>query len=156
VSATQPPRVVSETVVASGLAEQASSSAFVIGPTGVVVLGDTAYIADPLANSIVRVPNALTRMSRPAVPTTVTSGGELHHPLAMVSAPNGDLLVTNGLNGDVVEVSTAGKQLREIAVDPDPAQSPAGSGDLFGLALAPSGKALYFAKDDTNTLAELS
>jgi hypothetical protein len=65
------------------------------------------------------------------------------------------LLTTNGLNGDVVEVSTSGAQLRRFAVDPDPAQSPPGSGDLFGLAVPPSGRAVFFAKDDTNTIAEL-
>ncbi len=74
----------------------------------------------------------------------------------MISTPSGDLLVANGLNGNVVEVAPSGKQVGFFAIDADPAQSPAGSGDLFGLALAPSKKALYFVKDDTNTLAELS
>jgi hypothetical protein len=156
VTASSAPKVTSETVIATGLPEQASSSAFVRGPTGVAVVGTTAYVASPLQNSIVKIPNATTRTTPVAGGTTISSGGELHQPIAMVSAPNGDLLVANGLNGDVVEVSTAGKQVREFAIDPDPAQSPPGSGDLFGLAVAPSGKALYFAKDDTNTLAELS
>lgn len=156
VSASAPPKVTSETVVASGLPEQASASAFVRGPTGVAVVGSSAYIASPLQDAIVKVPNATTRTSADTSPAKISSGGELHQPLAMVATPNGDLLTTNGLNGDVVEVSTSGRQLHELAIDPDPAQSPAGSGDLFGLAVAPSGKALYFAKDDTNTLAELS
>jgi DNA-binding beta-propeller fold protein YncE len=104
----------------------------------------------------VKIPEATTRTTRDVSPTVVSAGGDLHQPLAMVATPDGDLLTTNGLNGDVVEVAPTGKQVREFAIDPDPAQSPAGSGDLFGLAVAPSGKALYFVKDDTNTLAELS
>jgi hypothetical protein len=156
VSPTIAPKVTSETVIASGLAEQASASAFVRGPTGVAVVGSTAYIASPLQNAVLKIPAATTRTSSAGVGTMLTSGGELHQPIAMVAAPNGDLLLTNGLNGDVVEVSTAGKQVRQFAIDPDPAQSPPGSGDLFGLAIAPSGHALYFAKDDTNTLALLS
>jgi hypothetical protein len=67
-------------------------------------------------------------------------------------APNGDLLVTNRSNGDIVEITGSGRQVAEVSVDPDPAQSPPGAGDLFALAVALSGKGLYFAKDDTNTL----
>jgi DNA-binding beta-propeller fold protein YncE len=156
VSASAPPRVTKETVIASGLPEQASAGAFVVGPTGVAIIGSTAYVADPLANSVVRIADAATRTTSAGTGTRVTSGGLLHHPIAMVATPDGDLVVTNGLNGDIVEVTTSGRQVREFAVDPDPAQSPPGSGDLFGLAVAPSGRALYFAKDDTNTLAELS
>jgi hypothetical protein len=156
VSAAAPPRVTKETVIANGLPEQASAGAFVIGPTGVALIGGTAYVADPLANSITKVPDAATRSTSAGTGTRVSAGGLLHHPIAMVAAPGGDLVVTNGLNGDVVEVTASGKQVREFSVDPDPAQSPPGSGDLFGLAVAPSGRALYFAKDDTNTLAELS
>jgi hypothetical protein len=150
------PQVTGETVVASGLPEQASPSAFVLGPTGVAIIGTTAYVAEPLANAIIAVANATTRTLSAGAGTTITSGGDLHHPIAMIASPDSDLLVTNGLNGDVVEVSTTGKQLKEFVIDPDPAQSPPGSGDLFGLAVAPNHKSLYFLKDDTNTLAELS
>jgi hypothetical protein len=156
VTASAPPTVTSETVIASGLPEQASASAFVRGPTGVAVIGSTAYVASPLQNAIVAVPDATTRSTADTDPVTISSGGDLHQPIAMVASPENDLLVANGLDGDVVEVATSGKQLREFAIDSDPAQSPPGSGDLFGLAVAPSGKALYFAKDDTNTVAELS
>lgn len=156
VSAAHPPKVTAETVIARGLPEQASAGAFVRGPTGVVVIGPTAYVASPLQDAILAVPQATSRSSADSRPAELTSGHDLRQPLAMVAAPDGDLLVTNGLNGDVVEVTTSGRQPRQFAIDPDPAQSPPGSGDLFGLAVAPSGKALYFAKDDTNTLAELS
>lgn len=106
VSASAPPRVTRETVIASGLAEQASAGAFVVGPTGVALIGSTAYVAGPLANSVIKVAGAATRTSSAGTGTTVTSGGLLHHPIAMVAAPDGDLVVTNGLNGDLVEIRT--------------------------------------------------
>jgi hypothetical protein len=149
------PSVTSTRVIASGFPEQASSGAFVVGPTGVAYEAGTAYVADPLAGSIVAVPDALSRMSPAGTGTTVASGGYLDHPLAMAVAPDGDLVVSNAENGDLVEVTTAGHQMGAFAVDPDPAQSPPGSGDLFGVAVAPSGHGVYFAKDDTNTLGFL-
>jgi DNA-binding beta-propeller fold protein YncE len=156
IAAATAPKVTSETVVASGLPERASSSAFVLGPTGVAVIGSAAYVAEPLENAIVKISNALTRTTSAGGGVRIASGGDLRHPIAMVAAPNGDLLVNNGLDGDIVEVSPAGHQVQQFAIDPDPAQSPPGSGDLFGLAVTPSGSAVYFVKDDTNTLALLS
>jgi hypothetical protein len=150
-----PPTVTSTMVIAAGFPEQASSGAFVIGPTGVAYASGTAYVSDPLANSIVAVPDAMTRTTSDGTGQTVTSGGFLRHPLAMVTAPDGNLLVTNALNGDLVEVSTTGSQVARFAADPDPAQSPPGSGDLFGLAVSATGDGVYFAKDDTNTIGYL-
>ena len=71
----------------------------------------------------------------------------------MTTAPNGDLVVSNGQNGNLVEVSTSGRQIVERAADDDAAQSPAGSGDLFGIVATSSG--IYFVKDDTNTVGYL-
>lgn len=70
----------------------------------------------------------------------------------MTLAPNGDLLVTNGLNGQLVEVTPAGKQVANAWLDQDQAQTPAGSGDLFGLALTADHTGVYFAMDDNNAL----
>jgi hypothetical protein len=155
-SASAPPKVVSMTVIASGLPEQPSTDNFVVGPTGVAYESGTAYVADQGANSIVEVRRAMTRTTSTGPSITLSAGGDLRHPLAMAVAPNGDLIVTNRSNGDIVEVTTAGRQVAEVSVDPDPAQSPPGAGDLFGLAVAPSGRGVYFAKDDTNTIALLS
>jgi hypothetical protein len=151
------PRVVSSTVVATGFPERADfQSRLVAGPTGVVVESGTAYVADPLANTVVAVPDALSRTSSAGRGRVIASGGSLHGPLAMTEAPGGDLLVTNALNGDIVELTTAGRQVAHVDVDPDPAQSPPGDGDLFGLAVGLGDREIYFAKDDTNTLAALS
>jgi sugar lactone lactonase YvrE len=67
--------------------------------------------------------------------------------------PNGHLLVCNSKNGQVVEVDpVAGKQIVAQWVDPNQAQSPPGSGDLFGMALTPDGKGFYYVEDEVNGL----
>ncbi len=63
------------------------------------------------------------------------------------------LLATNGLNGQVVEVDPAsGQQLYAQWIDPNKAQTPPGSGDLFGLAVTPAGDGLYYVEDEVNML----
>ena len=42
---------------------------------------------------------------------TLSTGGALNAPLGMTVAPNGDLVVVNGNNGNAVEITPAGKQL---------------------------------------------
>ncbi|HTX01220.1 MAG TPA: hypothetical protein VMD59_20720 [Acidimicrobiales bacterium] len=156
VSPASPPSATSSTVVASGFPEQPDvDSRLVVGPTGVVVASGTAYIADTLANRIVAVPDAITRTNVDREPPTVSSGGLLAGPLGMALAPDGDLIVANARNGDLVEITRSGRQVAHVAVDPDPAQSPPGDGDLFGVAVTTSPRGVYFGKDDTNTLALL-
>jgi hypothetical protein len=71
----------------------------------------------------------------------------------MLLAPNGHLMVTNGLNGQVVEIDPAsGKQVYAQWIDADKAQTPPGSGDLFGFAMTPAGDGFYYVEDDVNTL----
>jgi DNA-binding beta-propeller fold protein YncE len=83
----------------------------------------------------------------------VTKDGLLRRPLAMTIAPNGNLLVCNAQNGQVVEIDPAtGKQLHALWVDANRAQSPPGSGDLFGIAMTPAGNGFYYVKDEMNTL----
>lgn len=152
-SATTPPALTASAVVVSGLPERATRAALVIGPTGLAYESGTLYVPNPLSNAIVAIPNALATSG--GIASKLTFGRLLHGPLGMAIAPNGDPLVANGLNGDLVEITTSGHQVAEKSVDPDPAQSPPGSGDLFGLAVAPGGSGIYFGKDDTNTLALL-
>jgi DNA-binding beta-propeller fold protein YncE len=76
-------------------------------------------------------------------------------PLSLIMAPNGHLLSTNGLNGQVVEIDPiSGKQIYAQWLDVDQAQTPPGNGDLFGIAIKPDGTGLYYVEDDTNFLAE--
>ena len=71
----------------------------------------------------------------------------------MAWAPNGHLLVINAQNGQVVEIDpVSGEQIKARWIDPDKAQKPPGSGDLFGIAMTPDGDGFYFVEDENNTL----
>ena len=71
----------------------------------------------------------------------------------MILAPNGHLLVTNGRNGQVVEIDpVAKKQIYAQWIDTDTRSSRPGNGDLFGIALNPEGEGFYYVEDDMNML----
>jgi len=150
----EPPAVVSQTVVGSGFGAQPDKDVFVIGPTGLALGADgTLYVSDATGNRITAISDAMTRDQSGGVGRTVTKGGLLQRPLAMAWAPNGRLLVTNAQNGQVVEVDpVGGKQIKARWIDPDKAQKPPGSGDLFGIAMTPAGDGFYFVEDENNTL----
>jgi sugar lactone lactonase YvrE len=150
----KPPVVKSQTVIADGLSERAARDVFIIGPTGLVLGKDgTLYVSDALNNRIIAIPDAATRDSSAGAGREVTKDGLLHRPLAMVMTPGGNLLVTNGKNGQVVEVNpVTGKQIYAQWIDTDRAQTPPGNGDLFGIVMTPSGDGFYYVEDDMNTL----
>ncbi|CAN0618745.1 conserved exported protein of unknown function [Burkholderia multivorans] len=151
----KPPVVKSETVVASGLGAQADKGVFLVGPTGLALSGDQKklYVSDAIGNRIVEIDDPLTRDASAGVGRQVTADGFLRRPLALATAPNGHLLATNALNGQVVEIDpVAGKQLYARWIDTDKAQSPPGNGDLFGIAMTPEGDGFYYVEDDVNTL----
>jgi hypothetical protein len=149
------PKVTSQTVIASGFAQRADKDVFLIGPTGLALIGSTLYVSDAVQNRIVAIPDALTRTGSAGTGRTVTKGGKLQRPLALAATPDGHILACNGKNGQVVEFDPAsGKQLAAQWVDSNQAQSPPGNGDLFGLAMAPDGSGFYYVEDDTNMLAK--
>jgi hypothetical protein len=150
----KPPMVVDETVIGDGFGQQADKDVFIIGPTGLALgANGTLYVSDAIHNRIAAIPNATTRKDSAGTGQDLTANGMLHRPLAMTTAPNGNLLVVNGLNGQVVEIDPAsGRQLHALWIDANRAQSPPGSGDLFGIAMTPSGDGFYYVKDEMNTL----
>ena len=151
----KPPVVKSETVVASGLGAQADKGVFLVGPTGLALSGDQKklYVSDAIGNRIVEIDDPLTRDASAGVGRPITADGFLRRPLALATAPNGHLLATFALNGQVVEIDpVAGKQLYARWIDTDKAQSPPGNGDLFGIAMTPEGDGFYYVEDDVNTL----
>ncbi len=148
-----PPKVTGQTIVASGFAERADKDVFLIGPTGLALIGSTLYVSDALENRIVAIPDASTRSASAGTGKTVTQDGQLRQPLALAATGNGHILACNGKNGQVVEFDPAsGQQLAAQWIDSNQAQSPPGNGDLFGLAMAPDGKSFYYVADDTNLL----
>jgi hypothetical protein len=152
----QKPVIKSKTVVANGFGQRADRYVFLVGPTGLVLAPDnTLYVADTLGNRIVAIPDATTRTTSAGTGREVTKDGLLARPLALIMAPNGHLLAVNARNGKVVEVDPmAGKQVYAQWIDANPAQSPPGNGDLFGLAIKPDGKGFYYVEDDLNTVVE--
>jgi hypothetical protein len=151
----KPPVVKKETVVGSGYGAQADKGVFLIGPTGLALSSDQKllYVSDAIGNRVNVIEDPLTRDTSAGVGRQLTADGLLHRPLAMVTAPNGHLLVTNALNGQVVEIDPAsGKQIYARWIDTDKAQSPPGNGDLFGIVMTPAGDGFYYVQDDVNTL----
>jgi hypothetical protein len=151
----KPPVVKSQTVIANGLSERAAKDVFIIGPTGLTLGKDnsTLYVSDALNNRVIAIDKATTRKDSVGTGREVTKDGLLHRPLAMIMSPGGNLLVTNGKNGQVVEIDpAAGKQIYAQWIDADKAQTPPGNGDLFGIAMTPSGDGFYYVEDDMNTL----
>ena len=139
------------TKIASHLAEQSNPAAFVLGPTGVGLgAGGTLYVADTAVNSIRAIPAALTRSGSGGAGHLVTRGGSLNAPLGLAIAPGGDVLTVNGADGRIVETSPAGTQVARRFLDKT--GSPAGSGALFGLAVAPHGHGVYYVDDASNEL----
>lgn len=144
------PRLAGVTTIATGLAEQASPAAFVLGPTGVGLgFNGTLYVADTVTSTITAIPDAVFRHGSAGPGQTLTSGGALSQPLGMAIAPNGDVLTVNGSNGKIVETTPGGRQVGTEFLDTS--GSPAGAGALFGLAVARSG-VIYYVDDVANTL----
>jgi hypothetical protein len=143
------PKVTGEQVIAQDIPWRDDKAALVIGPTGAALGSNgTLYVADTLASRIIAIPEATTRTSAlPDKGIALTQGGHLNQPLGLVLAPNGDILTTNAGDGNIVETTPAGRQIAVAAGD-----AKAGAGSLFGLAIAPGGKALVYVDDATNTL----
>jgi hypothetical protein len=140
--------------IGSGFAEHLDPAALVIGPTG-VGLGPngTLYVADTVANRIAAIPGAKFRLTDAGRGFTVTRNGHLNGPLGLVVAPGGDILTVNSGDGNLVETTPWGAQIAVRALDVS--GSPPGAGALFGLAVKPFHRAVYFVDDATNTLALL-
>ncbi len=150
-SASAPPRLTGSTVIGTDFPWRANKAALILAPTGLALSGNgTLYVDDTLTNAVSAIRHALTRTSAvTAVGSTISAGGALDAPLGMSLAPNGDLLVVNGNNGDAVEITPAGKQLATRALIKN------GAGDLFGIIMAPAGNGILIVNDGTNALDEL-
>jgi hypothetical protein len=137
------PQVVSNRVIGTGFSERTDPSALVVGPTGVGLgKNGTLYVADSGKSRIAAIPDALGR-TRPlgGGGMTVSSRGALNDPLGLAIAPGGDIVSVNGGDGKIVETTPEGHQVAVQTLVPD------GAGDLFGLAIAPHGRGVYFVND---------
>lgn len=143
------PRELARTTIAAGFGERTDPAALVIGPTGLGLSSEgKLYVADTLNNRIALIHDALSRREDAKDGHTVSAGKELNGPLGLAIAPNGDILTVNAGDGNMVETTPEGKQVAIKAVD----VSNQGGGTLFGLAIAPEGKGVYYVDDGNNTL----
>jgi hypothetical protein len=142
-------------VIGSGFPERTDPAALVIGPTGLGMSPDgTLYVADTLANRITAIPKALFRDESAGIGKVVSTDHALNGPLGLGIGPNGDILTVNSADGKLVETTPQGAQVAVKTLDTS--GSPPGAGTLFGLAVIPGGRGVYFVDDGTNTLNALS
>jgi hypothetical protein len=146
-SATVPPVLTSTTVVGTHYPWKANKTALVLAPTGLALGSNgTLYVDNTLTNTISAIPRALTRTTAlAATASTLAGGGALNAPLGMTLAPNGDLVVVNGNDGNAVEFSPAGKQLFTKTLIKN------GAGDLFGITTTAAGE-LVAVNDGKNVI----
>jgi hypothetical protein len=145
----QPPKVLSEQVIAEGIPWVNSPEALVLGPTGLALASNgTLYVASTQNDKILAISEAATRTTPVAHGgTVVTEGGHLKEPLGLVLAPNGNLITTNGGDGNMVEITPQGQQVAVQTAD-----TKTGAGSLFGLVISPSANSIYYVDDGENTL----
>ena len=148
------PMLTNATTIGSGFAEHSDPAALVVGPTGLGLSpnGDL-YVADSAANRITLVKDAMTRHTSAGTGTVLTMNGGLSTPLGLTVAPGGDVLIVNGGRGTLVEVTPRGHQFKPLVLDKS--GMPPGAGALFGLAVVPNDRAVYFVDDATNRLDEV-
>jgi DNA-binding beta-propeller fold protein YncE len=119
--------VVNKTQIATGYGHQPNAAALVLGPTGLAYdrRTDVLHVASTDDNEIFAIPNAGHATSSVSKGTVVFSDPHLRGPLALVFAPNGDLLTANGdaVNADpthpseIVEFTKDGEFVTEFNVD---------------------------------------
>jgi hypothetical protein len=145
------PFMVRTDTIGSGFGEHLDKAALVIGPTGVgLSRNGTLYVADTVANRITAIPGAVFRSTDAGPGFTVSRGHHLNGPLGLVVAPGGDILTVNSGDGNLVEITPFGLQVAVRTLDKS--GSPPGAGALFGLAVKPQHRAVYYVDDATNTL----
>jgi hypothetical protein len=147
------PVVTSKTLIGHNFPERTDPAALVVGPTGLGLSGTTLYVADSVGNRIASIPNALAATTS-VNGTTVSVNGAINDPLGLTIAPGGDILTTNGGDGNLVETDPAsGNQVAVKMLDTTPAPpGPNGNGALFGLAITPDQTGVYYVDDASNTL----
>jgi hypothetical protein len=140
------PHLLNSTQIGSGFPARTDPAALVVGPTGVGLgFNGTLYVADTDSSRIAAIPDSARRSGDDGSGNTVTQKGALMNPLGLVIAANGNILTVNAGNGNMVETTPGGTQAAVVTVDKQ--GSPAGAGNLFGLAVKPGADAVYFVDD---------
>jgi hypothetical protein len=160
-----------ELEVAKGFAVNKGSGWGALGPSGLAYYGktDSLYIADGVDNTVVYFTHASELLvkdeivvqpggktfkckyhgSRNPCGKLVLAGKPLNAPLAMAVLPNGNLIVANTKDNQVIEMTPKGQVLDHHAV------VKSATGAIYGLAAIgtkDSNTALYYTNKNTNTL----
>ena len=160
------PFLESLTVVGAGFPERSDPAAMVIGPTGLGLspgcregaddcdagFGEgepVLYVADSLNNRVDVIKDPLSRTIPSGPGKVLSSGGSLNDPLGLTVAPNGHILVVNGNDGTITEITARGAQIASKLIDNS--GNPPGAGALFGVIFDPE-YGVVFVDDATNTL----
>lgn len=163
VSQTKTPQIRSISEIGSGFSERTDPNALVIGPTGVGLSpactqededACVLYVADSVNNRIAAIFNPLQRRHSAGTGLTVSTGGSLNDPLGLTVAPNGHILVVNGDDGFITEITPRGKQVASVLLD-NTGGPPPGNGTLFGIIFDPQ-RGVLFVDDGSNTLNSLN
>jgi hypothetical protein len=153
------PKVLDEVQIASGYKHTTDPNALVLGPTGLAfdAQTDTLFVASTADNAVYAIHNAAERSTDAGTGKIIPlDSAHLHGPLAMVLAPNGDLIVSNGdavnpdpaQSSELVEFTQQGQFVSQFQVDPM-------AGGAFGIALENTNGKIHFAAVDdvTNTVS---
>jgi hypothetical protein len=143
------------TQVASGYLHRCDPAALVVGPTGLVYdsSDDLLYVASTEDNKVYALAHALTTTGDAGTGRVIYQDNtHLHGPLAMIEAPNGDLLVSNSdvINVDpnqpseIVEFTKGGRFVKQLSVDPM-------EGGSFGMGVQVINRTARFAAVDDVT-----
>ncbi len=151
------PIVQGMTQIASGYATGTDKAALIVGPTGLAYdpNADILYVASTKDNQIFAVSDAASRDNDEGKGDSVVSDPTLHGPLALVLAPNGDLIAANGdapsvsppakgQQNELVEYTTDGSFVAAFRLDRG------APGAAFGLALEQIGQTVHFAAVNDN------
>ena len=147
-------KVKNKTQIASGYQHQCDAITFVDAPTGLVYIPkeDMLFVASTMDNAVFAVPNAGTTKKDEGQGISIFSNEKyLHGPLAMMQAPNGNLVVSNNDAIEpnpkhvsaLTEFTPQGKFIKQISVDAKP-------GGAFGLNAQSSDDVSRFAAVDDN------
>lgn len=80
----------------------------------------TLYVADSESNRIAAIPNALHRITTAYAGKDVSANGKLNGPLGLAIAPNGDVLTVNAGDGNLVETTPEGVQIKTKTITTTP------------------------------------
>jgi hypothetical protein len=143
------------TQIASGYLHRCDPAALVVAPTGLVYdsSDDRLYVASTEDNKIYAVAHAIGTTADGGTGHVIyQDNAHLHGPLALIEAPNGDLLVTNSdvINVDpnqpseIVEFTKSGRFVKQLSVDPM-------EGGSFGIGVQVVNNTARFAAVDDVT-----